>query len=416
MSSATLHDTLCASVAVLRAPVTLKNVRSLCLTLLFLLSSACGGEQSERVSTPESCAEVVSEAPPSPPPAPLEAAAETDEAALVAAVPEPIPEPEPLVQSAPDLEAEPAPLAESLTTAQLMALDAQVSVSVGAASYGSLFGGVPLPTDAPGLVSNPNRPNERAFFGTVETVRALVRAAAALDADMPGSPVVINDIGLPTGGPITHHGSHQAGRDVDVLFHYFDHEGEVFAAKGIPLDPRGRGFDFGDLAVPGDDVAVRLDVARSWRYVRALLEDPEAEVQRIFVAEHLRTLLLAEANRADAPRAIVERFEAVTCQPGYPHDDHLHVRFFCTIDDVRQGCADSGPYYPWRRAALREAELDFIRPTRPTRAERAAREARTTSEREARAAAPRMHRRVRAWLDLREAWLEPPHPGRTYCR
>jgi hypothetical protein len=103
---------------------------------------------------------------------------------------------------------------------------------------------------------------------------------------------------------------------------------------GVPIEPDGRGWDFHDLVDPADDQRVRIDVPRTWRFVRALLEDDEAAVQRIFVVEHVRTMLLEHAERVRAPRAVRARFEDVTCQPGYPHDDHLHVRFFCSAEDV----------------------------------------------------------------------------------
>lgn len=290
-----------------------------------------------------------------------------------------------------------------------------LSTSIGGPSDGRLEGGFPLPAEGPGFRSNLRRPNPDAFFGTVETIRALVRAAAVVHEEMPGSELVINDIGFREGGPITHHGSHRAGRDVDVLFYYFDREGSPWPAKGVPVDPRGRGWDFGDLADPGDDVRVRLDVPRTWRLVQALLEgeDPSSPLQRIFLAEHVRTLLLDHAERVRAPQAVRDRFGDLTCQPGYPHDDHFHFRFFCTPEDVRAGCMDGGPMYPWRRQQLQADGVDAVMAPRAPRA-------RTTRGRErptAAAAEPiRMHARVRTFLDQRATWSATPHPGRRYCR
>ncbi|WP_053235368.1 penicillin-insensitive murein endopeptidase [Sandaracinus amylolyticus] len=292
------------------------------------------------------------------------------------------------------------------------------STSIGGPSSGRVEGAIALPSTAPGLRSNPLRPNPDAIYGTVELVRALVRAAAVVHAEIPGADLVINDIGLPNGGPIPHHGSHQAGRDVDVLFYYLDADGAPFAAKGIPVDPRGRGWDFADLADPRDDVRVRLDVPRTWRFVQALVQDDldgqGALVQRVFVAEHVRTMLLEHAERARAPRAVRDRFADLTCQPSHPHDDHLHIRFFCSTEDLQNGCEDGGPMYPWRRQQLREAQVDPVR----ARARARTREdrGRTTSQREAATRAGEMHRRVRAFLDERATWSVQPHPGRPFCR
>ena len=284
--------------------------------------------------------------------------------------------------------------------------EGSVSTSVGGPNAGSLLGGVPLPVDAPGLFSNPRRPNATAYWGTVELVRSLMRAAAVVDRELPGSRVSVNDVGFREGGRIPHHGSHTAGRDVDVLFYLFDMDGAPRPGIGAPIGPDGVGTDFGDLMNPDDDVDVRIDVPRTWRFVQALLEDEDALVQRIFVVEHLRTMLLAHAEAIDAPQAARSRFADVTCQPSYPHDDHLHVRFFCTDEDLGLGCADGSPMYPWRRAQLRAAGVE------PVTAGRTPRSRSTTAEPEE----PPMHERVRAFLDLRETWATQPHPGRPYCR
>jgi penicillin-insensitive murein endopeptidase len=344
------------------------------------------------------------------------------------------PEPPREPQRAPAQAAEPeasAGAASSATCAESIAIDPltappSLTTSIGGPSNGRLRGGIPLPASGPGFVSNPRRPNPEACYGTVETIRALVRAAARVHEEMPGSELYISDIGFREGGPIPHHGSHQAGRDVDVLFYYLlEREDTPYPGKGIPIDPQGRGWDFGDLRDPRDDVRVRLDLPRTWRFIQALIEDDLAGegglVQRIFVAEHVRTLLLQQAERAGAPREVRARFEAVTCQPGYPHDDHLHVRFFCSAEDLREGCADGSPMYPWRRQQLAEEGLEPVMATgRPRVRAPSAPSAppRTPEEAAARAiaAAGSVHPRVRAFLQRRAQWSIQPHPGRPYCR
>lgn len=288
-----------------------------------------------------------------------------------------------------------------------MTASGTVSTSIGGPNDGHLEGGVPLPFEAPGFFSNPRRPNETAYWGTVELVRSILSAAATVDRELPGSVVYVNDIGFREGGRIGHHGSHTAGRDVDVLFYLLDADGNPRGGIGAPIGPDGIGTDFGDLTNPDDDIDVRIDVPRTWRFVQALLEDPDALVQRIFVVEHVRSMLLAHAESIGAPAMAIQRFADATCQPSYPHDDHLHVRFFCTAEDIVAGCADSTPMYPWRREQLRDAEVEPIA---------AARTPRRRGPREPEPAPPPMHERVRAFLDLRESWATQPHPGRTYCR
>ncbi|MBT8470427.1 MAG: penicillin-insensitive murein endopeptidase, partial [Deltaproteobacteria bacterium] len=153
---------------------------------------------------------------------------------------------------------------------------------------GALRGGVPLPLRAPGLRFNPGRvPSAR--YGTVEVVRALVRAGARVDQELGGLPVTINDLSFERGGPIPHHRSHQSGRDVDVLFYQLGPDGKPIESVGAFFDPDGVGVDFRDLADPNDDITLQFDVTRTWLFLRTLIEDEEAQLQQIFVAEHLRT-------------------------------------------------------------------------------------------------------------------------------
>jgi penicillin-insensitive murein endopeptidase len=183
---------------------------------------------------------------------------------------------------------------------------------------------------------------------------------------------------------------------------------------GAPIDPRGIGFDFKDLSDPGDDLRVRFDAERTWHFVAALLEDPEAVVQRIFVAEHLREILLSAAKRAQAASATVALFADVTCQPSYPHDDHLHVRWFCSLEDLAAGCEDLPPLYPWRQDALSAAGITAKLAART----RSADPAPVTTQAEATSAVKRQkpHKDVLTFLAQRKAWEKQPHPGRPYCK
>lgn len=284
------------------------------------------------------------------------------------------------------------------------------STSVRNPNDGSLQGGVPLPLEAPGLRFNPKRdPNTR--YGTVEVVRGLVEAGARVNRELGGLPVTINALSYEHGGPIAHHRSHQSGRDVDVLFYQLGPDGTPIESVGAFFDPSGGGIDFRNLADPSDDVALRLDVPRTWLFLQALIENQEAQLQQVFVAEHLRTLLLDYARTHDVPEATIARFAEMSCQPSYPHDDHFHFRFFCAPDDIMQGCRDSPPMYPWHREELRDAH---VRPL-PLAPKRTRANAEIVTAEEAREAAGPMDAEVERWLERRKRWMEQPHPGRAYC-
>lgn len=287
------------------------------------------------------------------------------------------------------------------------------STSFGSPTNGRLEGGVALPLQAAGLRYNDRR-SENARFGTVEVIRAIMRAAQVVDRELPGSQLVVNDIGLERGGRIAHHGSHRAGRDADILFYLLGDDGSPTPSVGAPIDPDGIGFDYKDLSIPEDDVRVHFDAPRTWRFVRALLEDPEAPLQRIFVVEHLRSALLQEAERVRAPSDTVARFADVTCQPSYPHDDHLHVRWYCSEEDLALGCEDLPPVYPWRTEQLAAHGVTPVMAKRGKSVDPAPIETNEDAERAVKRQKP--HRDVFAFLARRKSWEKQPHPGRLYCR
>lgn len=284
---------------------------------------------------------------------------------------------------------------------------------MGSPSNGHLQGGVPLPLLAPGLRYNDRR-DANARYATVEVIATIERAAAAVLQRFPASELIVNDISLPAGGRIAHHGSHRAGRDADILFYLRGDDAGYTPSVGAPIDPQGIGFDFKDLSAPSDDVRVHFDAERTWYFVAALLEDTEAPVQRIFVAEHLRAMLLAAAAGAQAKAETIALFSDVTCQPGYPHDDHLHVRWFCSLEDLRAGCEDLPPLYPWRKAALAQAGIEPTLAARTRAVDPAAITTNEDAEHEVKRQKP--HKDVLAFLARRKAWEKQPHPGRLYCK
>ncbi len=296
------------------------------------------------------------------------------------------------------------------------------STSVGTPTSGHLSGSIPLPLRAPGLMFLPHKsPGSR--YGTVELVQGLVKAAAAVEGAAAGAPASIGDLSQHEGGALSGHASHRSGRDVDVLFYLVHEDGRPFVpAKFIPLDPEGRGTDYRDLADPDDDVPVRIDAERTWRFVSALLADTNADVQRILIVEHLRTMLLEEAARAKAPAALVRRFSEVTCQPRFPHDDHMHIRVFCSADDIGEGCRDTAPVFPWRTKELAKQGVKVVRAGKAPAAKTTQSPAKPKPKpklktiEQARAEAGPMHADVEQFLDRRKAWASKPHPGRRWCR
>ena len=96
---------------------------------------------------------------------------------------------------------------------------------------------------------------------------------------------------------------------------------------------------------------VRFDVQRNWAMVRALITDPAAEVQWIFIQRRLADLLIREAGRLGEDPALLARASFILREPSdsEPHDDHMHVRVYCDPSDRARGCVDRGPLRWWKK-------------------------------------------------------------------
>lgn len=269
-----------------------------------------------------------------------------------------------------------------------------------------------MPLAGKGFEFDPGKDPERRY-GTVELVSSIVAAAARVADRFPGSTLRVGDLSSREGGALAGHATHQCGRDVDVRFYLLDAAGEPFPSKAIPIEPDGTGTDYRDLADGTDDAAVRLDLPRTWAFVEALLSRPEARVNRIYVVEHVRSMLLEHARGRRADPVIVERFGNVTCQPRFPHDDHMHIRFFCSLGDIDAGCEDTPPVYPWH---LQYLASHSRKPRPPSPSERRPKvTSLEAAEKKAREKHGKLHPEVTAFLERRRGWARKPHPGRPYC-
>jgi penicillin-insensitive murein endopeptidase len=202
--------------------------------------------------------------------------------------------------------------------------------------------GAQLRPDAEGL--RWLRTNDR-HWGLPRFTGAIERAAARVAQERPGARLTVGDLSAPTGGgPLTGHLSHRSGVDADLLFF-------VTTLGGVPVDSPGFvhvGAD-GIAEDEAHDRWLRLDVEREWLLVRALLEDPQARVQWLFVSDVVQAILLEWAlARGDSPE-IIRRAQSVMLQPhpGGVHDDHIHVRTSCSPDEMAAGCDPIGPRRPW---------------------------------------------------------------------
>lgn len=233
-----------------------------------------------------------------------------------------------------------------------------ISGAVGAPHFGVQTGAVELPQDGKGFVRY--RPHGANHYGRPRLVTALVRVAAELEQESPGSPpLVIGDLSAKSGGKIPGHQSHRTGRDVDILFHFVTPKGARVTAPGfihVEADGLARVPDNGDI--------LRFDVEHEWRLIKKLVSVGELGVQFLFVSRTIEALLVEYALALGEPLELVLRAQSVMLQPGdsMPHDDHVHVRIACSVEEANEGCIGGGPYWEWlpplpRPLPLEGAEL-----------------------------------------------------------
>ena len=216
------------------------------------------------------------------------------------------------------------------------------SGSIGAPNRGVLVGGAELPRKTPGL--RWLRGNDR-HWALPRFALAIERAAARVATERPGSVLRVGDLSTPTGGgPLAPHFSHRSGVDADLLFYVTTLDGASVESPGfVHVEADGLARD------EAHDRWLRLDVDREWRLVRALVEDPEARVQWLFVSDVVQAMLVEWAMATgDAPETL-RRAQAMMAQPnpGGVHDDHIHVRTACSPDEQVAGCMLRGPRRAW---------------------------------------------------------------------
>ncbi|HSY23273.1 MAG TPA: penicillin-insensitive murein endopeptidase [Polyangiaceae bacterium] len=214
--------------------------------------------------------------------------------------------------------------------------------SIGLPGRGVLASGSEVRRDAQGLVWL--RGNDR-HWALPRFARAIERAAGRVAEERPGGTLSIGDVSTRTGGgPLPPHFSHRSGRDADLLFYVSTLEGAPVASPGF--------IHVGADGIARDEAHkrwLRLDVEREWLLVKALLTDPDARIQWVFVSDVVKALLVERALARGEPTELVARAQEVMLEPhpGGVHDDHIHIRTACSPEEIVAGCVPNGPARRW---------------------------------------------------------------------
>ena len=212
------------------------------------------------------------------------------------------------------------------------------SISVGKASRGYLVDAARLPDEGAGWTTREVWLARKNRYGTDELVDLIEAVGKRMHKRVSDVKLVVADLSSQWGGgAFAFHRSHQSGRDADLLYYMRDKDGQPFEPDAMHV------FDSHGRAKDGSGITV--DVSRTWMLVKDLVTAPEATVQYIFMYEPLAQMLIDHAKQAGEPEWVIVKVRRALRQPGDSarHDDHLHVRVYCTDADRAYGCEDMGP-------------------------------------------------------------------------
>lgn len=214
------------------------------------------------------------------------------------------------------------------------------SLSLAKTNDGTLVNGVEIPLKGDGYAFFSKIERRRTHFATRELARMIKRAARQVRKRYPGSVLGIGNVAHEEGGRVGESVSHQNGRDADLGMY--------------ALDPSGKRVNLRAFVSFGPDGwdkkrRYRYDTERNLALIEALMTDPQAAVQWLFLAEWLEERLIKLAWARGMDPKLIERMEEVLLQPGdsNPHSEHLHLRIYCSVQDRLHGCLERGPIRDW---------------------------------------------------------------------
>jgi len=224
----------------------------------------------------------------------------------------------------------------------LLGEDREKSRSIGGVVHGYLVNSVRIPQPHPALAFLDVQ-HERKLYYTTDRMRELVEAAARHVRDHhPEAIVRLGNFGNPGGGDIPYSFSHNSGRDADLGFFLRGSDGDPAVPPDlVSLDDSG--------SYDGEHGTFDFDVERNWRLVEGLIEAGGDQLQYIFISNALGEMLLDHAREIGAEWKVRSRARQMLHQPSgsLPHDDHFHLRIYCSKVDVESGCWDRGVKHPW---------------------------------------------------------------------
>jgi len=215
-------------------------------------------------------------------------------------------------------------------------VDQTGSISVGFVTDGFLYQGSTLPRTGPNLIATPDQLARGTSYGSDEMIWLLVNASEALGREHPNVRMEVANIGAPGGGRIRWSISHRSGRDADIVIPSID-------ANGAPLELGTMlHFNHRGIAKMEDGTKVRANIPATLAILVGLLDQDRVRIKKLFLSNGLRRMVLREAKKQGIEENLIEKMKLTIRQPsgGLPHDDHIHVRLGCSMNDVIHGCRE----------------------------------------------------------------------------
>lgn len=226
--------------------------------------------------------------------------------------------------------------------------EANDTFSIGDTRDGYLVHGKSVPSPSLTLRQLPVQYERGIAFATTEMIQLLVDTADVMQKKFPKTQMMLGNLGLRDGGDIPYSVSHNSGRDADIGFYLRDDKGTSVRLPDLYKINR-------KFKTIGADAEYTFDLEKNATLIETLLMHPTIHVQFIFVAKHLRQALLRELIRRHGSSEIVDRFEQ-SVQNQSAHDDHFHVRIYCSDADICAGCIDRSVIHPWHEDPVLKAQ------------------------------------------------------------
>ena len=222
--------------------------------------------------------------------------------------------------------------------------ESNLAFSIGDTRDGYLINGQSLPAPSTILRQLPVQYERGITYGTHNLIAILTDTARAMQKKYPHTIMYLGNMGAREGGDIPYSVSHNSGRDADIAFYYTDEKGKFAHPQNLYKITRG-------LKAFTKQGTLTFDLEKNTTLIETLLTHPKIHLQFIFLAKYIRTAVHKELIRRGASEDLLKRFEE-TVQAQAAHNDHFHIRIYCSNEDICAGCIDKSIIHEWQEDPL----------------------------------------------------------------